>query len=192
MLGTGVSHDGSTVLLKDGRVAVAIEKERLTRKKHDGGNDSVSIQYCLAAEGITIDDVALIVQNENFGMFRGGNEWYRGPRAVGERPVVTISHHLAHAYSAFFASPFSESCVLVMDGCGNSLVDVIDTAGAKVPVSPPRTSVTSISRRTATTTLIAKVVTRSTRTSRLGDVAMVAFPFSRQQHWIQLVGYIAR
>ena len=39
VLGTGLSHDGSSCLLKDGKILVAIEKERLSRIKHDGGND---------------------------------------------------------------------------------------------------------------------------------------------------------
>lgn len=47
MIGTGLSHNGSAVLLKDGLVCVAIEKERLTRIKHDGGNDILAIQYYL-------------------------------------------------------------------------------------------------------------------------------------------------
>jgi carbamoyltransferase len=59
ILGTGLSHNGSAVLLKDGRVCVGIEKERLSRKKHDGGNDTLAIQYCLDAEGIGLDDLAL-------------------------------------------------------------------------------------------------------------------------------------
>jgi carbamoyltransferase len=37
VLGTGLSHDGSSCLLKDGEIIVAIEKERLSRIKHDGG-----------------------------------------------------------------------------------------------------------------------------------------------------------
>ena len=39
VLGTGLSHDGSSCLLKDGQIIVAIEKDRLSRRKHDGGND---------------------------------------------------------------------------------------------------------------------------------------------------------
>jgi len=50
VLGTGLSHDGSACLLKDGKIAVAIEKERITRKKHAGGNDNAAIQYCLESE----------------------------------------------------------------------------------------------------------------------------------------------
>jgi carbamoyltransferase len=46
VLGTGLSHDGSACLLKDGKIAVAIEKERLTRRKHDGWNDKAAMQYC--------------------------------------------------------------------------------------------------------------------------------------------------
>jgi len=43
VLGTGLSHDGSACLLKDGKIVVAIEKERITRLKHDGGNDDAAI-----------------------------------------------------------------------------------------------------------------------------------------------------
>lgn len=137
VLGTGLSHDGSCCLLKDGRVAVAIEKERITRRKHDGGNDTHAIRYCLDAEGITIDDVALVVQNANFSMFERGNGWFEGPRILADRiPVVTISHHLAHAYSALAASPFEEAAVLVVDGCGNAYDECVDREGARVPVDP--------------------------------------------------------
>ena len=94
VLGTGLSHDGSACLLKDGRIRVAIEKERLTRRKHDGGNDTEAISYCLEAAGITYNDLTLVVQNANFGMLRQGNDWWQGPRVLNQTvPVVTISHH---------------------------------------------------------------------------------------------------
>ena len=66
ILGTGLSHNGSCVLLKNGEIVFAIEKERLTRIKHDGGNDTDAIRYCLDAEGITLDEVSLVVQCANF------------------------------------------------------------------------------------------------------------------------------
>jgi carbamoyltransferase len=140
VLGTGLSqHDGSTCILRDGKPLVVIEKERLTRHKHDGGNDAVAIRYCLDAAGITMADLSLIVQNANFGMFAFGNDWLEGERPLkGEVPVVTISHHLAHAYSAFGSSNFEDGCVLVIDGCGNSLDDCIDTDGALVFGTPDK------------------------------------------------------
>jgi carbamoyltransferase len=140
VLGTGLSHDGSACLIKDGRVCVAIEKERITRHKHDGGNDSDAVSYCLQAEGISIEDLSLIVQNDNFGMLKGADDWYRGgPRMVKHPnvPIVTISHHLAHAYSAIGASPFDDAAVLIIDGCGNSFDDCVDLKGCTLPETPP-------------------------------------------------------
>jgi carbamoyltransferase len=136
-LGTGLSHDGSACLLKDGLIAVAIEKERLTRRKHDGHHDDAAIQYCLDAEGITLDDVELVVQNANFSMFERGNHWFRGARLVARHPrIVSISHHLAHAYSAIGTAPFDEAAVLVIDGCGNGYDEALDRAAAR-SLAPP-------------------------------------------------------
>lgn len=138
VLGTGLSHDGSACLLKDGRICVAIEKERITRVKHDGFNDSAAIVYCLDAAGINLSEVDLVVQNANFSMHKSGSDWFHGPRILGKSvPTVTISHHLAHAYSAIGTSPFEESAVLVIDGCGNALDDCIDLSNSVVTENPP-------------------------------------------------------
>jgi Predicted carbamoyl transferase, NodU family len=122
ILGTGLSHNGSAVLLKDGRVCVGIEKERLTRIKHDGGNDTLAIQYCLDAEGIELKDLSLVVQCANFEI--PDRNYYKGKRIFADAKdlkIVDISHHLAHAYSAVGTSPFSECAVMVIDGCGSPL-----------------------------------------------------------------------
>lgn len=127
ILGTGLSHNGSVVLLKDGSVCVAIEKERLTRIKHDGGNDTLAIQYCLEAEGIELSEVSLVVQSANFDI--PNRKQFKGKRifSEGNSPeMITISHHLAHAYSAIGTSPFSECAVMVVDGCGSPLDQYLD------------------------------------------------------------------
>ena len=56
-------HDVSACLLRDGAIAYAIAKERITRVKHAPGFYKEVIDYCLEAEGITLDDVDLIVRN---------------------------------------------------------------------------------------------------------------------------------
>ena len=137
VLGVGLSHNGSACLLKDGRIDVAIEKERLTKIKNDGGNDAIATAYCLQAAGIGWDQISLVVQNANFGGFAYGDKWYRGARAVPDGvPVVTISHHLAHACSAFYLSPFDDASVLIVDGCGNSYEDCTDIDGALLSERP--------------------------------------------------------
>src|SRR5580693_9326837 len=101
ILGTGLSHDGSACLLKDGKIAVAIEKERITRSKHDGGNDNDAIKYCLDAENIKITDVDLIVQCGGPDLFLTGYNYHNyalnGDRIVNYKrndvEIVTLSHH---------------------------------------------------------------------------------------------------
>ncbi len=138
VLGTGLSHNGSAVLLKDGKICVGIEKERLSRKKHDGGNDTLAVQYCLDAEGITLDDVALVVQCENFTLPERNH--FKGRRLFADYPqleIIDISHHLAHAYSAVGTSPFSECNVMVIDGCGSPLDQFPELHPEQVALLPP-------------------------------------------------------
>lgn len=133
VLGTGLSHNGSAVLLKDGAVCVGIEKERITRRKHDGGNDSAAIRYCLDAEGITLADIAVVVQTANFEI--PARDRFRGPRpfaGAGHPPLVDISHHLAHAWSAAGTTPFETCAILVIDGCGSPYDQCSDLAGGIV------------------------------------------------------------
>src|SRR5688572_11103620 len=56
-------HDVSACLLRDGEIAFAIAKERITREKHATGFYKEVVDYCLDAEGILIDDVDLVVRN---------------------------------------------------------------------------------------------------------------------------------
>jgi carbamoyltransferase len=53
--------------------------------------------------------------------------------------VVSVSHHLAHAYSAFAASPFDGGAVMIVDGVGSYRSDVIEPF-------PPTDSVTALAR----------------------------------------------
>lgn len=94
------------------------------------------LNLCLDAAGIDLAEVDLLVQNANFGRFAYGNDWYRGPRDLpAELPVVTISHHLAHAWSAYGLSSFDEAAILV-DGCGNAFEDCTDLDGAILAERP--------------------------------------------------------
>src|SRR5437762_3942835 len=56
-------HDVSACLLRDGEIAFAIAKERITREKHASGFHQEVIDYCLGAEGISLSDVDLVVRN---------------------------------------------------------------------------------------------------------------------------------
>lgn len=58
VLGINAYHgDASAALIKDGQVVLAIEEERLNRKKHCAGFPVLAIKACLAEAGISIENV---------------------------------------------------------------------------------------------------------------------------------------
>jgi carbamoyltransferase len=138
-------HDVSACLLRDGEIAFAINKERITRQKHHTGFYQAVLDYCLGAEGISLDDVDLLVRNcyvlpvEDLEIRMVSQDV---PEVMDEKErmqaaksplylarsdkVRTVSHHLAHAYSAFAACPFEEGVVMVVDGVGNYCADVAE------------------------------------------------------------------
>jgi len=138
-------HDVSACLARNGEVVVAIAKERLTRVKHDTGFFQEVVDYCLAAAGIGLEDVDLIVRNCYMLPVpdverRLVHEHRPAQLTVQERRealasplflsdderLATCSHHLAHAYSAFAVSPFREGAVMVVDGVGSYRRDVTE------------------------------------------------------------------
>lgn len=109
------AHDtGATLIGKKGFLNIA--QERLTRKKHDGGFPYHAIQYLLE-EALSLSEIDLVV----FDKVEAAEEVV-GPalhRLGFQGKVLSISHHDAHAASAFFASPFEEAAVLVVDALGS-------------------------------------------------------------------------
>lgn len=119
-------HDTGAALIADGHI-VAISEERLCGVKHAFGRYPVlSINYCLDAAALRMQDVDLVVldliglQNEAEAVSQFLS---RFPAYGGRFGVITVSHHLAHAASAFYSSGFSSSAVLVADGAGLSYCD---------------------------------------------------------------------
>ncbi|HEX4792111.1 MAG TPA: carbamoyltransferase C-terminal domain-containing protein [Actinospica sp.] len=113
VLGLGGSgHDWSSCALRGDQV-VAIDEERLTRRKYGVGSDllaGVSRRTVLDAVGADPRSVRHVVACDLV------------PRsfthAFRDR-VVRINHHLAHAYSTFAASGFAEAAILVCDNAGS-------------------------------------------------------------------------
>jgi carbamoyltransferase len=138
-------HDVSACLLRNGEIAFAIAKERITRFKHASGFYQEVIDYCLDAEGIRLDDVELVVRNcyvlpvddlerrltaMEMPLYLSEPERKQAKHhplfCTQSNKVVNISHHLAHAYSGFAACPFDEGVVMVVDGVGGYRADVME------------------------------------------------------------------
>jgi len=117
-----VSHDAGAALASNGRV-FAIAEERLSRVKYAGGLPGRSMKYVLATAGKSIQDVDLIVFDHIERNEKQVREWLKKKwRYSGD--VHAIKHHDAHAAGAFYASPFDDAAVLVVDAFGSRAEDI--------------------------------------------------------------------
>jgi carbamoyltransferase len=141
-------HDAAAALLSDGRLIAAAEEERFTRKKHDYDFPQNAIDFCLRMGGIESQDLDYVVFFEKpFIKFErlllsclqtfprsrklfseamitwlGDKLWIRQliQKRLGTPPakILFSEHHLSHAASSFFCSPFDEAAILTVDGVG--------------------------------------------------------------------------
>jgi carbamoyltransferase len=141
-------HDAAAVLLKDGLLVAAAQEERFTRVKHDPSFPANAIAFCLARAGITSADLDYVVFYEkpfvkferlllsiaatfpySWRVFRdavpvwlGEKLWIKGlireRLAISKERILFVDHHLSHAASALYCSPFSAAAILTVDGVG--------------------------------------------------------------------------
>ena len=128
VLGLAGSHNSAAALIKDGRVVVAVQTERLTRRKRHPltierlGSEAVQvISYCLQYAGIDLPDLAAIATSTPWDVAPAGFAIPGAPVfALSSLPrFVSVPHHLAHAEYALHYSPLDRSIVLVCDGAGS-------------------------------------------------------------------------
>jgi carbamoyltransferase len=133
-LGINLGHERSVAIVKDGEIVVAIEQERIDRQKyspgymlHSPGNGSQiqlpheAIRYAIDTIGITMGELSTITGNMP-GIDEAPNILRRvlSPELVGKVQKLP-SHHLAHAYSAYYPSGFDRAIVLVADASGQTI-----------------------------------------------------------------------
>src|SRR5688572_13384618 len=153
-------HDAAVALLRDGVPVAAAEEERFSRRKHDSAYPEHAVEFCLRQAGITRGDLDYVVFYEkpllkmerlllttlatfprSGGVFRESMiQWFNEKLwiksrlmrelEVTEDKVLFVEHHLSHAASAFFCSPFEEAAILTVDGVGEWTTTAIGRATA--------------------------------------------------------------
>ena len=141
-------HDAAAALLSDGQLVAAAEEERFTRKKHDYEFPQHAIDFCLGVGGLRSEELDYVAFFEkpfvkferlilsslqtfprSHHVFReamiswlGDKLWIKHliQRRLRVPPsrILFSEHHLSHAASAFFCSPFEDAALLTVDGVG--------------------------------------------------------------------------
>lgn len=148
VLGMVNNHNGSVCLLKGDQIVVAIQEERLSRRKRHathGSQPSLALKYCLDYAGIQARDLDLVVNSVVGRVNSPIEDVTLNPllqTSLHRIPVLTITHHMAHAVSAFATSGFEESAVLVVDGVGSPFEDLSEHERAVIKGPVPQGSET--------------------------------------------------
>jgi carbamoyltransferase len=115
----GLLSDAACALLKDGVIEAAVEESKLLRGVRPGEIPQASVEECLRLaklSGEQVDCVALVRP------FARGPESQMHLTLRGQFPraeITVLEHHLGHAASAFYASPFEHATVLTLDHAGD-------------------------------------------------------------------------
>jgi len=134
ILGIARGHNAGACLLKDGEIVFAIEEERLSRHKYDGGPyaammkvkeytdklDYIFVAHTQSMESsgqkvdFTCDDMYVGIARKMGLIERKCNIWEH-PQVID----LADQHHKIHAACAFFRSGFDEAVAVVIDGAGS-------------------------------------------------------------------------
>lgn len=139
-------HGAAAAIVNErGELLAASEEERYTRVKFDPSFPINSIRACLVSAGIDMEDISEVGYYYNPRLYKkekmvfllkhmhhlpsiikkaaNFSKSYLATEEIKRRlsykgPVTPLAHHLCHAASAFFASPFPEATVVSIDGVG--------------------------------------------------------------------------
>ena len=140
-------HDSAAALVLDGEIVAAAQEERFSRKKHDPRFPQRAVNYCLGEafiEPSQLDAVVFydsplltldrVLKNTLTVAPAGREQLVAASRALlgakgrfeqeleaclGQPARILVTHHhMAHAASCFYPSPFESAAILTIDGVG--------------------------------------------------------------------------
>lgn len=141
-------HDAAAAIIIDGKIIAAAEEERFSRAKHDSSFPQNAINFCLREAKIKSKQLDYVVFYEKpflkferitlsflatapwaLNAFISAYKiWLKEKLWIKERMLTHLKipgkkllfshHHLSHAASTFYTSPFDSAAILTCDGVG--------------------------------------------------------------------------
>ncbi len=120
ILGIGtIASDSATALLSNGKLVAAMEEAKVARRTRRGELPSESIDACLAIGKLSPQDIDIVAVARPVPTGVAAGLHLRLRERFPRSRMILVGHHMAHAASAFYASPFSEATVLTLDRGGD-------------------------------------------------------------------------
>lgn len=119
----GLVHDSNMTLLVNGVPKIILEEERISRKKHIGGEwdkswETLTKKYNISKEDI--DYVAVSREKIPEAHSKKQEGLNRILEKFSKEKIIYVKHHLTHASNAFYPSEFKKAAILTIDGLGDN------------------------------------------------------------------------
>ena len=141
-------HDTGASLVSNGKIIASINEERLSRKKNDGlfpwrAYKKIMKEYNLSSKEIsavafpdkkalwqtyhilkyafkTYQETGIKLSKYVQASFKRALDYKRlPPNSLKKLPIYFIEHHLCHAASAYYTSPWDDVAIVTLDGMGD-------------------------------------------------------------------------
>ena len=144
IVGVNISHDTSVCLMQDGKIIFYLEEERLCKRKSYITLDvrrpiqtlSKLKKYINHVDYLIITTFGRELENNlNYDFIIGEllvNQLLKLNVTLDKVILDAESHHLHHAYNAFYFSGFESAVVLVMDNSGSILANYSENENDKL------------------------------------------------------------
>ena len=130
-------HDAAAAIVRDGQVLIALEQERVSRRRHATGESAMAAaERCLADASLKLDDLDHVAygwlesldhpeatQHPEIIASSELNRVILPPRLLADNAAPKIHfvrHHLAHMAASFYASGFDQAAGVILDGQGEN------------------------------------------------------------------------
>jgi|GEM_PF-6668669 len=127
ILGLHIGHDAAACLIKNNRLECMIEKERISRVKHDRGYCDEMVDYVLGDMKVEeLDAVVVSINPQDAHTIvaeKNGKKYMNGPREMEQfdheefdiwikgvkLPGYQVQHHISHIASGYYLSGFDSA-----------------------------------------------------------------------------------
>ncbi|HSW49313.1 MAG TPA: carbamoyltransferase N-terminal domain-containing protein, partial [Bryobacteraceae bacterium] len=115
----GLLNDAACAVLKEGALVAAVEQKKVARRVQPGELPADAIASCLSIARVEPAGVEAVAIARPFTLGAEAAIQLQLREMFPRAEVVLVEHHLAHAASAWYASPFDEGVVLTLDRNGD-------------------------------------------------------------------------
>ncbi|MBV9223908.1 MAG: hypothetical protein JOY85_07760, partial [Acidobacteriaceae bacterium] len=115
----GLLSDPSCCVLKNGRIASAVEQAKVSRHDRPGAFPDEAFQTALDVAGVKLEEIDCVVIARPFAPASESLALLELQARFPQSEIAVVEHHQAHAASAYYCSPFSSAGVLSIDRAGD-------------------------------------------------------------------------